>query len=194
VTTESNTDSLLLKARSGSADALDAVFERCVARVLTLVRLRLGRRLRERLESRDVLQAVMLKALRGFARFNGRNGAAFMAWLARIVENEVRDQADFHARLRRDARREVALDDAALDNLPNRARSLTSRLLLDERLERLATALESLAPDHRAVIVGRYLEELSFEELGRRLERSPDACRMLLARGMTALTWRMKAS
>jgi RNA polymerase sigma-70 factor (ECF subfamily) len=194
VPSESETTALLLKARSGSEEALGAVFERYAARVLTLVRLRLGRQLRRRLESRDILQSVMLKAFRGFARFRGESGAAFAAWLASIVENEVRDQADFHARRRRDAALEVSLDETTLAGLPNRARSLTRRLLLNERIERLANALESLAKDHRDVIVGRYLEDLSFEELGRRLERSPDACRMLLARGMAALTCRMKES
>ena len=37
----------------------------------------------------------------------------------------------------------------------------------------------------------RKLEELSFAEIGERLGRSPDACRMLLARAMTALTLKL---
>ena len=33
-----------------------------------------------------------------------------MAWLARIAENEIRDQADYHGRQRRDAARRVSLE------------------------------------------------------------------------------------
>jgi RNA polymerase sigma-70 factor (ECF subfamily) len=192
VPADSDTTALLGRARSGSEEALNALFTRCAARTLTLVRLRLGGRLRERVESRDILQTALLKAFQGLGRFRGENGAAFTAWLARIAENEVRDQADYHGRRRRDQAREVALDDPMLERVPADARSLTSRLVLDERLVRLATALESLSDDHRAVVVGRFLEEQSFEELGKNLKRSPDACRMLLARALAALTWRMR--
>ena len=54
-------------------------------------------------------------------------------------------------------------------------------------------ALEALDPDHRDVIVLRKLEELSFREVAARMGRSEDACRMLLARAMVALTLRLGA-
>jgi len=41
------------------------------------------------------------------------------------------------------------------------------------------------------VILLRKFEELSFKEIALRLGRSEDACRMLLARAMTALTMKM---
>ena len=66
--------------------------------------------------------------------------------------------------------------------------SMTSRLVLGERLERLEVALDSLADDHRQVIALRKFEELSFADIGARLGKSPDACRMMLARAMAALT------
>jgi DNA-directed RNA polymerase specialized sigma24 family protein len=37
----------------------------------------------------------------------------------------------------------------------------------------------------------RKFEELSFAEIGRRMGRSDDACRMLLVRAMTALTMKL---
>ena len=60
--------------------------------------------------------------------------------------------------------------------------------MLNEEAERLGAALEALDPDHREVIVLRKLEELSFKEVAARMGRSEDACRMLLARAMVALT------
>ena len=66
------------------------------------------------------------------------------------------------------------------------------RLVLEEGLEQLERGLESLDEPQREVIVLRKFEELSFTEIGERMGRSPDACRMLLARAMTALTLSMQ--
>ena len=42
--------------------------------------------------------------------------------------------------------------------------------------------------EHFEVILLRKYEELTFPEIGERLGKSADACRMLYARAMTALT------
>jgi RNA polymerase sigma-70 factor (ECF subfamily) len=114
-----------------------------------------------------------------------------MAWLARIAEHEIRDRADYHQRQRRDLAREVAIEDDT--PIAAASRSALSRVILDEEAQRLEQAIESLAPEHREVIVLRKFEELSFAEIGRRMGRGEDACRMLLARAMTALTLRLSA-
>jgi RNA polymerase sigma-70 factor (ECF subfamily) len=158
-----------------------------------LIRLRLGPSLRAHLESRDVLQETWIKALAHIDGFNGARHASFMAWLARIAANEIRDRADFHGRQRRDAAREVPLPPEDLDGLAAHVRSQTSRVALDESLVRLERALETLSPEHREVIVLRKLEELSFAEIAERLERSPEACRLLLTRALVALTVAMDA-
>jgi RNA polymerase sigma-70 factor (subfamily 1) len=180
---------LLERARNGSDVALGALVERCGPKLLALVRLRLGPSLRREVESRDVLQSALAKALAGFDRFAGRDGGSLMAWLARIVENEVRDLAEHHGRQRRDAARRVSLEESTeAARLASLVRSQTSFVALGERLSLLAEGLESLAPDHREVIVLHALEERTFAEIARRQGRSPDACRMLFARAMTALT------
>lgn len=180
---------LLEQAKAGSPEALNRLYERCAGRLLALIRLRLGKDLRSRLESRDILQATLLKSLEHLNDLNGNETRSLMAWLARIAEHEIRDCADFHHRQRRDAARESALDDAA--PLPALTRSALSRVILNEQAAQLETALESLSETHREVIVLRKFEELSFAEIATRLGKSEDACRMLLARAMTALTLRM---
>ena len=59
-------------------------------------------------------------------------------------------------------------------------------------MQHLERALEQLEESHREVILLRKFEELSFAEIGRRMDRKPDACRMLLVRAMTALTLQMR--
>jgi len=184
----SDSAALLARAREGSSEAMGALFERHAPRLLALIRLRLGPSLRAHLESRDILQETWLKAFGHVEGFAGDSHGSFMAWMSRIAANEIRDRADFHGRLRRDAAREVALPPEDLDGLAARVRSQTSRIALDESLVRLERALETLAPEHREVIVLRKLEELSFAEIGERMGRSPDACRQLLARALVSLT------
>jgi RNA polymerase sigma factor (sigma-70 family) len=113
-----------------------------------------------------------------------------MAWLARIAEREIHDRADYHHRQRREAAREVPVDDEL--PLAATARSALSQVIFDERARQLEAAIETLSPAHREVILLRTFEELSFPEIAKRLGKTEDACRMLFARAMTALTMAMQ--
>jgi RNA polymerase sigma-70 factor (ECF subfamily) len=183
---------LLREARQGSREALGELYARYGGRLLAFIRMRLGRDLRSRVESRDILQATLLKSFQRLAQFEGGDGTALMGWLMRIAENEIRDQVDFQHRQRRDARAAVPLDANGIE-IAARVRSALSDAVINEEAERLGAALEALEPDHREVIVLRKLEELSFREVAARMGRSEDACRMLLARAMVALTLQLKA-
>lgn len=183
---------LLERARAGSDEALGALLQRCERKLVALVRLRLGPSLRRELDSCDLVQSTLVKALSHFGEFAGGDRGSLMAWLARIAENEIRDQASYHGRERRDAARRVSLEaspEAA--RLAARVRSQTSLVAHGERVSALERALESLSRDHRDVIVMRAIEEREFTEIAERLGRSTDACRMLFARAMTALTLAM---
>jgi RNA polymerase sigma-70 factor (ECF subfamily) len=181
---------LLRRARDGAPDALEELYGRVAPRLLAFVRLRLGRTLRSELESRDIVQATLLKSFEHFGQFERADTRSLMAWLSRIAENEIRDRADYHARQRRDARLDVPLDAGHLD-LPARVRSALTQLVFDERARRVEAALEALEPHYREVIILRSFEELGFREIGVRLGKSEDAARMLFARAMAALTMTM---
>ncbi len=182
---------LLREARQGSREAINAVFERYGERLHALIRVRLGPHLRRRLESRDILQETLLKAFRGIHRFEGSGSTSLMAWLGTIARDEICDQADFYGRQKRDANRDTSLDERA-GGVAAQIRSEASRLQLQEDSERLEKALDALSEPYREVILLRHFEELSYREIAERLDKSPDACRMLLARAMTALTLKMQ--
>ena len=181
---------LFEEAQSGGPEALDALYRRCAAKLLPLIRLRMGRTLRAEMESRDILQSVMLKSFRKLPQVH--EGAALMGWLSRIAENEIRDRVDYLHRQQRDAARNVPIDDAA--EVPAPLRRALSLVIMGEEAERLEQALEALPADQREVIVLRKLEEMTFPEIAARLGKSDDACRMMFARAMAALTLRFHAS
>lgn len=182
---------LLARARSGEPDALDQLFDRVSGKLLALIRIRMGA-LRERMESRDLLQGTLTKALGSLDQFAGRDSAALMAWLGAIARNEIRDQLDRQHAGRRRRDLEVAIDDAP--ELEASVASMVSRLAVDERLRRLESALLELPEDQREVVVLRSFEELEFRAVGERMGRSADACRMLYARALAALTMRLTAA
>jgi RNA polymerase sigma-70 factor (ECF subfamily) len=191
---DQETTTLLLQAKAGSGDALNRLFEHVAARLLALIRLRMGSGIRSRMESRDILQACMMKAFENLDRLKGETSETLMAWLARIAENEIRDQAEYLGRKRRDMDRDIPIEDEARDRLKAQVRSQVSQVILGHEMKRLERALENLDPDYREIILLRKMEELSYEEIGRRLGKSPDACRMLLARAMTAAALKLKES
>jgi RNA polymerase sigma-70 factor (ECF subfamily) len=180
---------LLRRAKAGSPEALDLLYQRCAGRLLSYIRLKMGRELRARLESRDILQTTLLKSFTHLDELDASETGSLMAWLARIAENEIRDRADYQQRQRRDAAREVPMPDDAPFRAP--VRSALSEVILNEEALELETALEELSPAHRDIILLRKFEELPFREIARRLGKSDDACRMLLARAMTALTLKL---
>jgi RNA polymerase sigma-70 factor, ECF subfamily len=177
---------LLLRARAGSADALNELYARFGPRLLSLIRLRMGPGLRPEADSRDILQSTLLKSFQHLDQFAGADGRSLMGWLARIAENEIRDQADRQGRQRRDKAREEPLDAA----LPVTAhmRTAVSQLIVDEETGRLERAVARLDEPHREAILLRKFEELSYAEMAGRMGKSEDACRMLVARAMVALT------
>jgi RNA polymerase sigma-70 factor (ECF subfamily) len=115
-----------------------------------------------------------------------KDPSAVMGWLARMAENEIRDQADFHRRERRDAARRSPIEDAA--SVPAPVRQALSLVIVSEEMERLERALESLPDAQREIILLRKLEELTFPEIAARTGKSEDACRMAFSRAMAALT------
>src|SRR6188474_1110024 len=166
-----DTRALYDQARRGSPEDLNAFYERCARKLLPLIRLRLGRTLRREMESRDILQAVLCKSLGRLD--NVKEPAAVMAWLARIAENEIRDQADYYKRQRRDAAMRAPLEDAA--EVPAPIRHALSQAIVSRQTEALEAALE----------------ELTFPEIAERLGKSEDACRMAFSRAMAALTLKL---
>lgn len=182
---------VLRQALAGSDEALDTLYARYGPRLLSFIRLKMGRELRARLESRDIVQATFLKSFEHLDDFDGSDGRSLLGWLMRIAEREIQDRVDFHNRDKRDARREEEVRDRS--DIAVRTKSALSKLILDERAERVENAIATLSESHRQVILLRTFEELSFPEIATRLGKSEDASRMIFARAMTKLTLALSA-
>jgi len=190
------TQHLIALAQEGDATALNQLCDVYGERVRRVIRFRLDRKLRPKLDSVDVVQDVLMLALGGLRDFTYRDEGDFLRWLSRIAENKLRDIVDgFHAD-KRDIHREIpfkredrstaggALGAAG----PVRATTPSVIACRKEALDRLERALDTLKPQYKEVIVLKRIDGLSHAEIAERLGRNAGAVRMLLARAMAALT------
>ena len=69
-------------------------------------------RLREKLQSCDIVQQAMLDIVKGAEGFECRSEGKFLNYVNRAVENRIRDEADHWQTQKRDIKKEVAIDGA----------------------------------------------------------------------------------
>src|SRR5688572_22882790 len=96
---ESDAREDLRLARAGNREAIGRLLEREQARLRKLVEARLGTALRAKVRVSDVLQSAYLVALQG--GFRGATDDEFRGWVARIVENRIRDKGKYFAAAKR---------------------------------------------------------------------------------------------
>jgi len=185
------TEELVARAQAGDAEAREALFAKVEASVLELVRRRLGRRLRMRVESVDVAQSALGDAARGIDRFEDRGEGAFRRWLGRIVENKLRHAARRMQHGDRDPARVQPIQPAETDSPgfepPADVSGLVTRLVRDEERRHLRGAIAAL-PEREARLIRLRLRGLSWEEVVEQAdEASVKAAQGCYARAMARL-------
>jgi RNA polymerase sigma-70 factor (ECF subfamily) len=190
------TQHLVALAKEGDESAVNQLCSVYGERVRRIIRLRLGQKLRPKLDSVDVVQDALVLALDGLKDFTYRNEGDFLRWLSKIAENRLRDIVDgFHAD-KRDVNREVPFKKEGRSTeggslgAPGPTGNTTPSVIMGkkEALDRLEQALDQLKPEYKEIIVLKRLEGLSHAEIAERLGKNTGAVRMLLARAMAALT------
>ena len=190
------TQTLITLAQGGDNSALDRLCRAYGERVRRIVRLRMGSELRSKLESMDMVQDVLMCALKDLGDFTYRDEGDFLRWLSRIVENRLRDSIDKLHADKRDIRKEVRLDNkerttgGGFVGNPGPIEATTPSVIMSrkEEMDKLEKAIDALKPEYREVIVLKRLDGLSYKEIGERLGKSADAVGMLLSRAMVSLT------
>jgi RNA polymerase sigma-70 factor (ECF subfamily) len=186
---------LVVLAKEGDKSALNQLYSVYSERVRWMVRFRMGTELRSKLESMDLVQDTIINAFSVLDGFKYKNEGDFVRWLSKIAENELRGNLKkLHAN-KRDIRKEVPLDNFAPSTTGGFVGALgpievtTPSVIMSrkEELDKLAEAIDELKSEYREIIVLTKIDGLSYEEIGIRLDKSPDAVRMLATRAMVAL-------
>lgn len=148
----SSDETLVERARSGDL----ASFEELVERYRDLI-VRVATRIIGRAEAEDVTQEVFLRAYHRLGQF--RAEAPFRSWLLQIAHNSALTALE-----RRRGEDEPSAE-AAADYIEDPGRRPADELEISERRARLALKLQEVQPTHRAVLVLRDLEGLTYQEI-----------------------------
>lgn len=173
---------IVREARLGDRGAFRLLYDRNRDRVYNLAFYMLG----EPLWAEDVLQIVFLKAYKGLAGF--RLDAEFGTWLYRIALNECQNQL-------RGRRAEFVPLESVLGRSEEVDRSgpLPDREHQEQqRSEILRQAVMDLTPRLRAVVVMKYFDGLSYDEIARVLGVSAGTVASRLNRALLKMEERLR--
>ena len=158
-------------AQAGSVPDLEALFRNHWPRAYRAAYLVV----RDAAAAEDIAQEAFLAAVRALDGFDRRR--PFGPWLHRIVVNRAIDWARARA-LRHEVGDETALEHAQASPEPGNPHALSAPVV---------AALGSLSPEHRAVIVLRFLLEYSPGEIAGILDLPRGTVNSRLRRGLDAL-------
>jgi RNA polymerase sigma-70 factor (ECF subfamily) len=183
----------LASARAGSPEALGQALEACRGYLLAIAQRELDPELQAKGGASDLVQETFLKAHQHFNRFHGNAEAELLLWLRRLLLNNLVDfRRLYQETAKRQAAREVKLQPG--DSSAPRGGGLAgteptpSNVAMEhEKAEALKQTLCRLPEDYQQVLILRYQEERSFEEIAKLMQRSVNAVRKLWARAVQRL-------
>lgn len=147
-------EALVRRAISGDLSAFETLVERHRDVVYRVAARIVGEK-----DADDVAQESFLRTFHRLRQFRG--DSPFRSWLLRITHNTALNSL---ARRRDVPVEDAAGEEGARDVAPS-PRTPAEQLEASERRERLLSKLQLLQPAHRAVLVLRDLEGLSYEEI-----------------------------
>jgi RNA polymerase sigma-70 factor (ECF subfamily) len=173
---------LVRRACAGDTEAENEICRRYTARLHKWARGRLPPGARPALETADVVQEVLIRAIRTFPQFELRHEHSFPAYLRAILANRLADLA------RADARRPAPrpLDDVA--EPPSREASPFDQAAAVERQQQFDGALSRLTPAEQELIFLRTELDCDYQEMVDILGRSnANALRVAVRRAILKL-------
>ena len=173
---------LVARAQAGDSAAMPELYLRHFDGVYSYMRVAL----RDEHEAEDATQDVFLKAVQALPRYELRASVPFRAWLFRIARNELITRVRKSKWVQcEEPERITRRFDAASPAVNDMLERISNRDLM--------VLLDRLPLPQRQVIALRYMLDLSTEEMGTVLERSPEAVRQLEYRARRSLQDRLEA-
>lgn len=193
---------LVRRAQAGDEDARNTLFTRYYDRVRRIVRMRLGPGLRAHLDDGDILQETFAAAVAALDRFEMRDDASLINWLAKLAQHKIIAAADYHSAKKRDARMEVRLSSRGhFDDSSAVSRDLASSISTPgdqaagaETRRIVEECVAELPTEYRELILMRDYAGGSWERVATETGRpSAEAARMMHARALVELAKLVRA-
>ena len=146
-------EKIIARARRGDADAFEQLVVAYRDQVFRLALRMCG----SEADADEVAQEAFLSAWRALPNFRGES--QFSTWLYQLTTHAAID-------LMRREKRQITADDITEVSAADPAPSPQQQAEQSEQREIVRNAILQLAPEQREVVVLRFMEELSYEEIG----------------------------
>ena len=162
-----NDEEIITSHKEGNRDAFKVLINRYSSPIYNFVAHLINKN-----DAPDIVQEVFLKVWKNIHKFDSAK-ASFKTWIFTIAKNSATDFLRKRKNLLfSDLEKETPSDmDSFAENIPN------GDLLPDEALQKLEDSeflnqtLKKLRADYQEILVLRYQEELTFEEIGKILDK-----------------------
>jgi RNA polymerase sigma factor (sigma-70 family) len=173
---------LLRKAQAGDEEARNQLLTRHLPRLQRWASRRLPLSVRSMLDTGDIVQEAMIRALRHLNELEIRTDHSFEDYLKRAITNRI---IDAYRRPRRDR-------EDADEELPDRGPTALDLVIGREARERFERALETLSEHDCQLIVMHTDLQMDHNAIAEEIGKKPDAARMALARALKRLAVAMQ--
>jgi RNA polymerase sigma-70 factor (ECF subfamily) len=176
---------LIGRIRAGDAAAREDLVARYLPILQRWARGRLPHHARSLLETSDLVQITIVRALDHLDTFEPRREGAFLAYLRQALMNQIRNEI----------RRSVHEPDREVsEDLPEERASLLEQMLGERMMEAYETGLAELPPRVREAVILSLEFGVSHSELALAIgSPSADAARMMVSRGLARLSKSMES-
>lgn len=128
-------------------------------------------------EVEDILQDVFIKV---YVKLNSFDSSMkFSSWIYRIVHNETVDRI----RKNKNRTKDISIDNDEIEIVLKSEENIEENLITKENIDKIKKAINELPKSYKEVLILRYLEERSYEEIGDILQKPKGTIAALINKG-----------
>ncbi|MFH2000811.1 MAG: sigma-70 family RNA polymerase sigma factor [Planctomycetota bacterium] len=176
---------LIRLAQQGDAEAVNEIYLSLERELVLYVYRNMRKELRNLEGTRDMIQTLWKGVLKDIGDFEYRDHNSFVSWLKQCLLNKIRERG-------RKIRKELEpLDPEFQRSAPDPTPA--GKAVKDEQIELFMQKLAKFPDETRRILVYRFREDKTYEEIGILLGKSADAVRKKTVRSLELLKKQMEA-
>jgi RNA polymerase sigma-70 factor (ECF subfamily) len=179
-----------------NAEDLQAWFLNYKPLLKAIVSRKIDKELGGKADASDVLQDALSAAQANIDQIATKTQREFRGYLRRVLMTKIEDlKRRFLKTQKRDVHRELTAEDISSDEFRQIAdnEGCPLDLLIDEEhFRRVMQAIRDLPPEIQKVLAWRFEQDMTYEEIGKKLGRTKDDVRMLMQRCIARLKKRFE--
>jgi RNA polymerase sigma-70 factor, ECF subfamily len=179
---------------SAAVEAIDVKFARYRDYLRLAAAIGVDPRLRDKFDPSDIVQDTMLEAIRDWDACGAASEEERLAWLRRMLANNLLDGVKRFRAEKRDIGRELSLDASVQATLGRLGEMLAGdvstpscQAMREERDLQIASAVATLPDAQREAVILQRWHGWSLADIGQRLDKTPEAVAGLIFRAQRAL-------